>query len=213
MRVGIALPLAFAVAACATMGEPAPTPGPPPFEGVRSVALVRSVEGAGAPRAKDALDALRESLEERGYRTRVVEVGSRGADRNLERLFARIHSRIAAGARIGRGSGPGEEDAAAILAALGVDAMAMVHRFDALLPPMPLASPLAPPPGSMMDPGGPQLQQYRPIGALSLVNRSGKVVWFEWGTTELADPGAPANAAEAVDAVLAVLAGREGDEP
>ncbi len=216
MRVGIALPLALGVAACATAESSATAPGPPPFEGVRSVALVRFLEGPGGQRAKDALDALGESLAQRGYQTRVVEIGARSREvAGLERLFDRIQARMSTGAgrdRLGRGTGRGEEDAAGVLAALGVDAAAMVHRFD-MPPPPPLVSPFRPPTGSVFDQPGPEWKQYRPIGALSLVNRAGHVVWFEWGTPPSVDPGVPANAAEAVDAALAVLSGREGDEP
>ncbi len=214
MRVQAALALALAAVACATVGEQASPPGPPPFEGVKRIALVRWVEDPAAPRAKDALDALGESLGARGYATRAVEVGPRTRDRrDLAGLFTRIHARIAGGTgreAYGRGTDRAGGEAAAALAALGVDAVAMMHRFEGPLPPaMSLDSPFAPrTPGSPFDPPR-SARPYRPIGALSLVSRSGDVVWFEWGTPPPEDPSAPANAAEAIDAVLRALAGDE----
>ncbi len=54
----------------------------------------------------------------------------------------------------------------------------------------------------------------RPAAALALVDRDGNLLWFDWGTQELADqdPGAPATAAEAVDALLRVIRG-DADAP
>jgi hypothetical protein len=207
--------LALAAQACASVGEPASPPGPPPFEGVRRVALVRWVEDPSAARAKDALDALRESLDARGYETRVVEVGPRNGDRrDLESLFMRIDGRIAAGAargRSGRGVDRVGDETAAVFAALDVDALAMVHRFERHPLATPFDSPFTPrPPGSVFD-APPPGESYRPVGALSLVSRAGHVVWLDWGTPASADPRAPANAAEAVDGILSVLAGRDAD--
>jgi hypothetical protein len=68
------------------------------------------------------------------------------------------------------------------------------------LPPPPLAGaatvPVAPPPPSL------------PLGALVLVDRSGKAAAFAWGDTDaLDDPGAPLNAAEAIEQLVRALTG------
>lgn len=203
--------LALAVAAgCATTtGEPPAPPGPPPFDGVRSLVLVRFAdERAGRP--KDPLDALEESLLGRGYTARVVDVAGRTPAelRGIERLHGRLGMRIAAGGPRDR-SGPEVEalgrGAGSEVAALGADAVALYHRFDRRLPngfPEP-----APAPGAFPPPPGLALER-RPVAALSLVDRAGNVVWFAWGGagSEL-DEELPANPAEAIDALLAVLGG------
>lgn len=209
--------LALAAVACATAGEP--PPGPPPFDEVRSVALVRWRDEPGVARAKDPLDALGESLAARGVATQTVEIGPRakGALRPVERLHARLAARIVQGPPRGRRGRVPEalgEEAAAAVAALGVDAVALHHRADAFgrgaLPPVPpaLGDPFAPPgphPFATRD-------FHRPLGAVSLVDRRGNAIWFDWGApdSEL-DPSAPVNAVEAVDALLRALAG-EGAE-
>jgi hypothetical protein len=204
--------LALAAAACATVGEP--PPGPPVFEEVRTVALVRWRDDPSVARAKDPLDALEESLAARDVATRVVEIGPGGEDagRALERLHSRLAARIPEGpprGRGGRGVEPLGADAGDAVAALGVDAVALHHRADAFglgaLPraPAPVLGEPFPPPGSSATHA-----RRRPLGALSLVDRGGNAIWFEWGAPESElDPTAPVNAAEAVDAVLGVLAG------
>lgn len=209
--------LALAAVACATVGEP--PPGPPAFEEVRTVALVRWRDDPSVPRAKDPLDALEESLAARDVATRAVEIGPRTEDasRALERLHSRLAARILEGpprGRRGRGAEPLGADAADAVAALGVDAVALHHRADAFglgaLPraPAPVLGDPFPPLASHPSTA---YARRRPLGALSLVDRSGNAIWFEWGApdSEL-DPSAPVNAVEAVDAVLRVLAG-EGE--
>lgn len=212
-----AIALAVALAACATGGGP--PAAPPSFEEVRTVALVRVRDDPGAARAKDPLDALEESLARRDVATRVVEVGPRSeaALRPLERLHARLAARIVQGPPRGgygrRAESLGAEAAAAV-AALGVDAVALHHRADAFgigalpPPPSPVLGDPFPPSGSYP----PAMGSFRrPFGAVSLVDRHGNAIWFDWGApdSEL-DPSAPVNAAEAVDALLRVLGG-EGE--
>ncbi len=207
-----------AVAACATLGEPAPAPsGPPPFEGVKTLALARWSEDPAARRPRDALDGLKDSLDARGYATRVVEVGPRmppGAElRDLARLYEQVRSRVASGtsrAAVGwpvESAGP---QAGAVVAALGVDAIALYHRFDERSFPVLAEPPLLP--GTLY--GAPRTvppPPRRPLGALSLVDRRGSVVSFAWGAPDApgaqVDLGAPVNAAEAVDDVMRVLSG------
>jgi hypothetical protein len=195
---------ALAAAACAAVGEGAPRA--PVLNDVRTIASVRVLDARSATRAKDPLDALGESLEARGYEVRAVEVGRRPRDelRGIERLHARLGARIAAAPRAGargRAAALGAEAGRAV-AALGVDAVALHHRFDertlfapadpraqgTLLPPAPVAG--------------------RPRGAVSLVDRSGNAIWSEWGAPlSEADPDAPINAAEAIEVLLRALAG------
>lgn len=215
-------PLALLLAAsCATAGAPAPqdTRDTRSFQDIRKIALVRWVDDPGVVHGKDPLDALRESLAERGYDVRLVEIGrGRNAARDVERLYMRVDGRIEARSRPDRmGSrvvhlGPG--DAAAALGALGTDAMATYHRFTGLpmLLPPPARDPLDPlsGPGTLYPPQADAIP-YQPLGALSLVDRDGDLVWFDWGSPAPADADVPANAAEAVDALLRVLAGQAPD--
>jgi len=197
---------------CATPGEPAP--GPPPFTGVRKIALVRWRADPAAPRPKDALDALAESLAARSYETRLVEIGPRSSNdlRPLERLHARVEAFVvsaAQGGQIGRARRRAERagaEAADAVRQHGVDAVAMLHRFDERFPP-----PFSQAPAGSAFPRAPG-PPARPTGALSLVDRDGSVIWFEWGApgAEL-DPTAAVNAAEAIDLLLRALAG-EPDE-
>jgi hypothetical protein len=194
---------------CATMGEPA-SEGPPPFTGVKKIALVRVRVDRDRTRQKDVLDALAESLASRGYEVSRMEVGPKPSAelRGVERLYSRIDGLISsaqARPRFGRRAEPAGTDSAEVVRALGVDAVAMYHRFDdrLLLPPpdAPLGGGLFP-----MRPDQPGLR--RPVGALSLVDRSGNATWFAWGGPggEL-DPTEPVNAAEAIDMLLRALAG------
>lgn len=206
----ISLALA-ASAACATVPEP---PRAPPFEGVKTIALVRwRAEGSARPR--DPLDALKESLDGRGYATRLVELGRRPPEalRPVERLFQRMGSRVGGGPlpdRPGRVVRVGTE-AEEAAAALQVDAVALYHRaadttrFPAEPEPHPFPGPGFPPP---------PMVTRRPLGALSLVDAKGNAVIFDWGAPEEPlgyDPSAPVNAAEAIDALLRVLAGDPAD--
>jgi hypothetical protein len=149
-----------------------------------------------------------------------VEIGpgSEGGLRPLERLHARLAERIVQGTprgRHGRGAERLGEEAAATVAALGVDAVALHHRAESFRLGA-LSSPLPPVIGDPFPPSAsypPATRSFRrPVGAVSLVDRHGNAVWFDWGAPESdLDPSAPVNAAEAVDALLGVLAG-EGEE-
>jgi hypothetical protein len=194
---------------CATVGEPV-SAGPPPFSGVKKVALVRVRSDRDGARPKDVLDALAESLVARGYEVSRVEVGANppAALRGVERLYARIDGYIASSQprpRFGRRVEPAGADAAEVMGALGVDAVAIYHRFDdrLLLPP-----PDAPLAGGFFPARPDQPGMRRPAGALSLVDRAGNATWFAWGAPggEL-DPTQPVNAAEAIDMLLRALGG------
>ncbi len=211
-----------AAAACATLGEPQAPPGPPAFQGVRTVALVRWVDDPGRARPKDPLDALQESLAARGFATRVVELGPRRRDPgDVYRLFERVEGRVSSGAPSGRPGRRiervGADAARAALAAVSTDAMAAYHRLVGvpmlapLPPPTDPLDPLAPLPGGLY-PSRSLEPPYRPLGAISLVDRDGNLVWFDWGTPPSIDLGAPANAAEAVDAALRALSGQPEEE-
>ncbi len=201
----------FAVAcACAAVQDPAPA-GPSPFRSVKKLVLVRRVDDPKAQRGRDAIDALKESLDARGYETRVVEVGSR-EDRALrdldaleDRIGTRLWNRDAAPGRVeALGKGAGD-----VVARLGADAVAGYHRLDARFAPLP--PPIqpwgAPPTGALPAPRLP------PTGALSLVAADGSLAWFPWGGqgAEL-DERQLLNPAEAIDALLAALAGGGGED-
>lgn len=208
----LALVLAAALAACATVEGP--PPGPSPFRSAKRLVLVRRVDDARPQRGRDPLDALKESLEARGYEARVVEIGpGRPAElRDLEGLEDRIEGRAWTRPRsdgVVDRMGP---EAGAIVARLGADAVVGYHRLDGRL------APLSPPP---MQPWGspapypaaqPQPAPGRPAGALSLLAADGSLAWFPWGApgAEM-DLRALLNPAEAIDAVLAALAGEAGD--
>lgn len=196
---------------CATMGEPAPV-GPPPFQGVRRIALVRIRPDPATARPKDPLDALAESLAARGYETRVVEVGPRVQDslREVERLHERIEGWIAAAphGRSGRRTEQTGTGSAEAVRGLGVDAVAMYHRFE--------DRPFAAFPEPLLGGEGfPRRREVvsRPAGALSLVDRDGNATFLEWGAPGAGlDPAAAVNAAEAIDMLLRVLAGEPEEE-
>jgi hypothetical protein len=191
----------LALVACATADSGAQRPLA--FAGIRRVALARVADrhDAGAPRAKDPLDALADSLALRGVDTRLVE------PERLGRLHERLDARIAtapdpAPGRFGRHVEFLGQAAADAVRGLGVDAIAMYHRFDrnrSAFPDAPAGTPFA---------ARPTAGLRRPLGALSVVDAEGNAVWFDWGapSSEL-DPSAPANAAEAIDLLLHVLAG------
>lgn len=204
-----------AALSCATPAEPAYS-GPPPFTGVKKIALVRvRADGGEGARAKGVLDALAESLSARGYEVSRTEVGPNPpADlRGLERLHATLDGLIGSGQPRSRLAHRAESvggDAGEAVRSLGVDAVAMAHRFgDRLLPPLP-----DPGVGGSLFPARPETQGLRrPLGALSLVDRSGNATWFAWGAPggEL-DPTQPVNAAEAIDMLLRALRGETEEE-
>lgn len=204
---------AVALAACASAGPPAP-PAAPPFQGIRSVVLVREVEGSGRQerRPRDPLDALGDSLRDRGLATRVVEVGPGLRDelRDVERVVRDVEWRIRSSPpRAGPdgrrpealGRAPGEA-----LRGVGADAFAIYLRLEGRIGPR-----TSPPPGSpWLEPGGPGAYPPRRTAALALVDRAGALLWFDWGGDEAAAPedsSRVVNAAEAVDEAVRVLAG------
>ncbi len=202
--VAVALAAALALAGCAsTEGTP---PGPPAFRGAKRIVLVRRARDPGAPPRRDALDGLKESLDARGYETRVVELpGDDAALRDLDGLEERIATRMYREPKPGRLERFGA-DAGAVVARRGADAVAGYHRFD---PSLGLMAP--PPPPTWTTPH--ERQQYYaaarpPTGALSLVGADGTVAWFPWGGAA-SDPELHglANAAEAIEALLGALAG------
>jgi hypothetical protein len=201
-RVGLAV--LAAVAACAGAGETR-APGPSPFRGVRSLVLVRSADDRGQ-RPKDPLDGLDESLRERGFTTRIVELGGKQPPElaGLERLFGQLELR-AATRRHERVADPVSSlgaGAARTVAGLGVDAVASYHRLDRR------AAPALPPPsapGTLFPTPSPAAPE-RPLGALVLVDREGRVATFAWGDAgPLEDPSVPLNAAEAIDLLVDAL--------
>jgi hypothetical protein len=203
--------VAVAVAGCAS-SDSFVTPPPPSFREVRSLALVRTVDGrAGHP--KDPLDGLDDSLRKRGYRTRRVELsGKDPAQADLARLFDDLELRASAPRRERSGtfSTLGRR-AADTVAALGVDAVASYHRVDdrRSLPP-PDAARL---PGTVL-PGPPVEARRGPRGALAVVDRTGHVAVFAWGeTSALDDPEVPWNPAEAIDLLVRALSGEAAPEP
>jgi hypothetical protein len=212
--IGAAVAAALAAAllaldACASIAA-GPPAGPSPFLGVKKLVLVRRVDDARAPRGRDPLDALKETLDARGYETRIVEIGS-GEDaglRDVDRLEDRIAARMWNRARTaGRPESIGA-DAGAVVAKLGVDALVGYHRLQDQLPPLPPPAPL----GAAPYPARQAAPPRRPAGALSLLAASGSVAWFPWGGREQLEPGALINPAEAIDAVVAALSASAGDD-
>lgn len=203
------LALAAALLACAAL-EP-PPPGPSPFRGVKKLVLVRRVDDPRAQRPRDPVDALKESLEARGYAVRVVDVGPRedAALRDVDRLENRIAGRYWTRER---SSGRAErlDEAGAVVAKLGVDAVAGYHRLADRLPPVLPPTTQA---WGAVPPPAPAAPPRRPTGALSLVGADGSVAWFPWGGegAEL-DAAALINPAEAIEALLAALAGDGGED-
>jgi hypothetical protein len=208
-----------AALACATAGGPAVPPAAPPFEGVRSIVLVRVADDRDR-RPRDPLDALDESLRAKGLATRTVEVGPRLRDdlKDVERLARDVEWKIRSSPRYGPSYGSDRRptellDRAprALLERLAADAFAVYlrlgHRFD------PYAS--APPPGGPM-PGSrpPGTYASGPTAALALVDREGTLLWFDWGgDEELEEPRSRVvNAVEAVDEAVRVLAGEPAPE-
>lgn len=204
----------FALASCATAGEPVVTPPPPSFREVRSLVLLRMADDRQG-RQKDPLDGLDETLRARGYATRVVDLTPGKKDQAaLERLFLDLEVRAGAprGERFGTrpfsSFGRGAADA---VAGLGVDAVATYHRLGGLrsLPPGEARPGL---PGTVF-PGAPVNPGRGPTGAIGLVDRAGHAATFSWGeTTALDDPDVPVNAAEAIDLVVRALTGEPGPD-
>jgi hypothetical protein len=209
-RTALAAALSATLLACAA-AEP-PPPGPSPFRAAKKLVLVRRVDDPRAPRARDPIDALKESLEARGYEARIVEVGAAEDPslRDLERLEDRIAGRYwNRGEATTRGEKLGAE-AGAVVAKLGADAVAGWHRLDNRMLPLP------PPPDPFASPYAAQrgmASARRPSGALSLVAADGSVAWFPWGGAGAdLDARALLNPAEAIDALLAALSGGTGDD-
>lgn len=215
-RLAVLAPLALAGSlACASLAEPAYT-GPPAFTGVKKIALVRVHADAGdGVRTKGVLDALAESLASRGYEVSRTDVGPNPPAelRGLERLYQRLDGLIGSAqprSRVAHRPESAGGDAGEVVRALGVDAVAMAHRYDdRLLPPLP-----DPQLGGSLFPQRPEMQGLRrPVGALSIVDRSGNATWFAWGAPggEF-DPAQPVNAAEAIDMLLRALRGEPAEE-
>ncbi len=174
------------------------------------MALVRSQDlAAGTRRARDPLDALGESLAQRGIATRTVEIGP-GLPADLEaveQVYDRARWRIE-GEPLPSGRRPAIRlgmDIAPVLARLEVDALVLLFRFDPRWAPG--RTPFAPVPyapwGSRPQAGR---EAYRPIGALALIGRGSEMVWFDWGAGDvLLDAGAAASPAEAVEQALRLL--------
>lgn len=215
-----------AALACATGGGPPAPATPPPFQGVRSVVLVRLADD-GDRRPRDPLDALDDSLRRTGVATRTVEVGPRLREdlKDVERLFQGVESRIRSSAAYdparayGRparqteslGDGP-----RALLERIGGDAFAVYVRFSGRYGDRLRSRPSSPPPDDPM-PGARPLGTFpgRFTSALALVDRDGTMLWFDWGGSgelegleELEEPESRVvNAAEAVNEAVRVLAG------
>lgn len=214
-----ALTASFVLTACATAGEGghADAVEAPPFSGVRQVALVRRDEPAtrASPRRKDPLDALGESLGERGIATRVIQAGpGREHARRLETLWSGIEERIRAtppGVNRRLAVGAPDEDAARVVREIGADALALYLRLDrgpslatGATPPSAYPPSVYPVPGDVGDPAA----TYRPVAALALVARDGRLAWVDWGPRDdRVDPPGPVNAAEALDEVIRLLTG------
>jgi hypothetical protein len=208
-RAGVAAAALVALAACATVAEPG-APAPARFREVRSLLLVREVADARDGRPKDPLDGLDETLRARGFATRMVELGRDPppGQAALARLFRDLEVRASASRaeRIATPVRDAGRDAAAIVAQLGVDAVATYHRLDRTRPP-PLQGPSFP--GALPSPPP---APARPLGALVLLDHAGSVATFAWGDAgALEDPGMPLNAAEAIEQLVRALTG-EGEE-
>jgi hypothetical protein len=214
MRRVVLAALAAALA-CATVGErTAPAP-PPSFAAVRSIALVRRADDRGG-RPRDPLDGLDESLRARGYATRMIDLVAdpKPELEPLGRLFAQLEVRAGTprGERFGVvAQGDAGAAAGAVVADLGVDAVASYHRLEGrrLLPP-PVQQPV-------FQGGFPTTQQAVPVrppqGALAVVDRSGQLAVFAWGdSAAMADPSAAINAAEAIDLLVRALTGEPAPE-
>ncbi len=202
-----------ALAGCAPLAAEGPPAGPSPFRTVKKVVLVRRVDDPRAQRGRDPLDALKESLDARGYEARIVEVGP-GKDaslRDVEALEDRIATRFWTRERTAQPEMLGAEAGGAV-GKLGADALVGYHRLQDRLPPLP--PPPTPAWGAPTPYGAqPSAPARRTVGALSLVAASGAAAWFPWGgrQTDL-DPTVLLNPAEAIDALLAALAGRADDD-
>ena len=198
-----------AAVACASAGAPTAPQPPASFRAIRTLVLARA-SGDRAGRPKDPLDGLDESLRARGYTTRVVELGGKQPElAGLERLFGQLQARASATRAERFGTLPYSEagrGAGAIVADLGVDAVATYHRLEGRrLAPRSSGEPALP--GSLF-PGPPVAAERGPLGALALVDRAGQVAVFAWGeSSALEDPSVPLNAAEAIDLLVRALAG------
>ncbi len=207
-----ALVLAAALAGCAPLAAEGPPAGPSPFLGVKKLVLVRHLDDPRAPRGRDPLDALKESLDARGYEARIVEIAARddGPLRDVDRLEDRIAARMWNRDRTRARPERLDADAGAVVARLGADAVVGYHRLQGQLPPLP--PPPSPSWGSPY-PGQRALPGRRPAGALSLLDASGSLAWFPWGGREAElEHAALINPAEAIDALLAALRGNTGDD-
>lgn len=201
------LVLAAAVALGCAGAPVAPEPeGPPPFQGLARLVLIRWADRDDAARPKDPLDAVAESLAAVGRAGRAVDLGrtARG-ERALATLYREVEARLGGGLPRDRdpdGRPPVERlgrRAREAVAAEGADGAVLYLRLAGRLPVLP------PVPGTFgRDPAldGPA----PPAAALALVDRDGNLVWFGWGGGE-PSPGAPVTAAEAVDALLRVIDG------
>jgi hypothetical protein len=195
--------LAAAALACAGVPVADEPPGPPPFQGLSRLVLVRSVDERGA-RPKDPLDALRESLTAQGRTARGVDL-AQGGHRNdaLATLYRTVEARVFGGSATGASTVVSlGADAARALRDEGADGAVLYYRRAGRLPVLPPA----PVPGAFgaeplsMPPGAP------PVAALALVDRDGHLVWFGWGSGDPSRTG-PNTAAEAVDVLLRVIEG------
>lgn len=221
-RARLAIALCVAAAACATAGPPAPA-GPPPFQGIRTVVLVRGerTDDREGGRPRDALDGLAQALAERGIATRLVEAGPgvREEWKDVARLAREAEDRIAAAppspvevrptARLGDRPG-------ALLQRIGADAFALLVRGadrTRARGPGP-GGPWTRDPWGTPPPPGPRLPPAGPPTALALVDRGGTLVWFDWGPSADGrdEPSRPVNAADAVTEAVRVLAGEPAAE-
>jgi len=210
----LAVAAAACVAACATAGE-AVAPRVPPFRGIRSLALVRSADERGHA-AKDPLDGLDETLRARGFTTRLVELGGKPPPElaAVERLFGQLGLRAEAGRaeRIARPVSSAGADAGAVVAQLGVDAIASYHRIERRRTPGASTLPSPALPGSVFPSPPPPIAD-RPLGAFVLVDRDGRAATFAWGDSgPIDDPAVPLNAAEAIDLLVSALTGEAREE-
>jgi hypothetical protein len=192
-------------AACATSPD-APAIDPrETFGTVRRVALVRRVEKAGAARARDPLDALGQSLSQRGVEVRAIEIGPRprGEDAALARLHEDARRRAEAAPPRRGPPRPERVDAAGIPERLGVDAVAFTFRYG-----MRGLSARTPggfgPVGGISDPR----EGLRPAGAIALVARDGTFLAYDWRPgADPEDPDAAETPIEAIEQALRALLG------
>jgi hypothetical protein len=193
--------LAAATLACVGLPVADEPPGPPPFQELSKLVLVRWVDERGV-HPKDPLDAVGESLTAQGRIARVVDLGEGGRRSGaLATLYRTVE------ARVGSGSPHAAEtvaslgaDAARVLRDEGTDGAVLYYRLSGRLPVLPQP----PMPGAFgADPPAPATP---PVAALALVDRDGRLVWFGWGSGDPSRTG-PTTAAEAVEVLLRVIEG------